>query len=66
MPRRTVGLVVILALGLLGLALATAPPPKRVPTIGVLLSSSPGVGEPNGYERPTPFTLAMGPKSYRY
>jgi putative ABC transport system substrate-binding protein len=44
MPHRTVGLVVILALGLLGLARAAAPPPKRVPTIGVLLSFSPPAG----------------------
>jgi putative ABC transport system substrate-binding protein len=44
MPHRTVGLVVILALGLWGLARAAAPPPKRVPTIGVLLSSSPPAG----------------------
>ncbi len=42
MTRITVGLVVILALGLLGRApAATAPPPKRVPMIGVLLSFSP-------------------------
>jgi putative ABC transport system substrate-binding protein len=44
MPRRTVGLVVILALGLLELALAAGPAPKRVPTIGVLLSASPPSG----------------------
>ena len=44
MPHRTVGLVIILALGLLGLARAAAPPPKRVPTIGVLLSASPPAG----------------------
>ena len=44
MPHRTVGLVIILALGLLGLARAAAPPPKRVATIGVLLSASPPAG----------------------
>src|SRR5262249_46456497 len=36
MPHRTVGLVVILVLGIVWLALAAAPPPKKVPTIGVL------------------------------
>jgi hypothetical protein len=42
MTRITVGLVVLLAVGLLGRApAATAPPPKRVPTLGVLLSFSP-------------------------
>ena len=40
MMRITVGLVVILALGLLGRALA-APPPKRVPVLGLLLSVAP-------------------------
>jgi hypothetical protein len=40
MMRSTVGLVVILALGLVGRALA-ATPPKRVPVLGVLLSFAP-------------------------
>jgi hypothetical protein len=42
MTRSTVGLVVILALGLLGRAPAAAPP-KRVPVLGMLLSFSPPV-----------------------
>jgi len=40
MTRSTVGLVVILALGLLGRAPAAAPP-KRVPVLGMLLSFAP-------------------------
>jgi len=40
MMRSTVGLVVILALGLVGRALA-ATPPKRVPVLGMLLSFAP-------------------------
>jgi ABC-type uncharacterized transport system substrate-binding protein len=40
MTRSTVGLVVILALGLVGRALA-ATPPKRVPVLGMLLSFAP-------------------------
>lgn len=45
MTRITVGLVVILALELLGRAhAAAAPPPQRVPMIGMLLSLSPPAG----------------------
>ena len=44
MPRHTVGLIAILVLGLLGLVLAAASPPKRVPTIGMLLSAPPPSG----------------------
>src|SRR4030095_15115909 len=40
MTRSIVGLVVILALGLVGRVLA-ATPPKRVPALGMLLSFSP-------------------------
>jgi len=41
MQLRIVGLVVILVLGIVWLALAAAPPPKKVPTIGVLMIGSP-------------------------
>src|SRR5262245_64570029 len=41
MQYRTAGLVVILVLGIVWLALAAAPPPKKVPTIGVLMVGSP-------------------------
>jgi ABC-type uncharacterized transport system substrate-binding protein len=41
MQHRTVGGVVILVLGIVWLALAAAPPPKTVPTIGVLMTESP-------------------------
>src|SRR5262245_21285231 len=41
MQYRTAGLVVILVLGIVWLALAAAPPPKKVPTIGVLMVESP-------------------------
>src|SRR5262245_32224525 len=41
MQHRTGRLVVILMLGIVWLALAAAPPPKKVPTIGVLMIGSP-------------------------
>jgi hypothetical protein len=42
MTRRRIGLLLTLALGLLAVPLATAaPPPKKVPTLGVFLSRSP-------------------------
>src|SRR5215470_13768819 len=41
MQRRTVRLIVILMLGIVWLTLAAAPPPKKVPTIGVLMTESP-------------------------
>src|SRR5215471_20982813 len=41
MRLRIVGLVVILVLGIVWLALAAAPPPKKVPTIAVLMLGSP-------------------------
>src|SRR5262245_50397162 len=44
MQHRAGGLVVILILGIVWLALAAAPPPKKVPTIGMLMSEPPPSG----------------------